>query len=173
MEDEIMKKLIAILVCGLFIFSSAYAQKIKGKSAYFPHIDSIYIDQSEINYLINHCRIICSKIDTLSDGGLIKTVELVSTDTTFRFVGAYMESNIIYPQEFRSYVLEGKKVYLRCAFVVIDNGELYQTFELDIVGRKKFERILNLSKLKCIDYYQWKDKLWLDFTVRVFLIFTN
>lgn len=151
-----MKKLILILICGLFICSGASAQKIKGVNSFFPTLDSIEITREDINYLLKNSIVICAKADTLDDEAIVKTVEIVCRDTAFKFVGAYMESSPVSPSDFRNYkVEENKKVmHLDCAFVLVDNGKLYETFELDSLGRKQFEGLLNRAPLKCMDY--WK-----------------
>lgn len=148
-------KTIIILICGLFICVGAHAQKqIKGISTYSPQGDSISVSLTELNYLISRSYIVCSKIDTLDDGAMIKTVEIQSHDTTFRFIGAYLESNIFYSKNLKLSV-EEKPLKLFCDFALVDNGELYESYELDSLGKKCFERMLNKTPLVCIDPYEW------------------
>jgi len=150
------------------IFTSVYAQKqikgvstkfineeeLRGESTYFPQEDTITLTVTELNYLISRSRIVCSKIDTLDDGGMIKTVEIEASDTNFRFIGAYIESNVFFPQDIK-FSVETKSTRLVCEFALVDNGELYESYELDSLGKKYFERLLNKTALVCIDPYKW------------------
>lgn len=140
------------LLCGIYAQKPFKGLKIKGVSTYFPGMDSIEVSRNDLSYLLKHSIVVCSKVDTLDDGAMMKTVEIACSDTTFKFVGAYMESNLVQPSELRSYVMEGKRMTLKCAFVVIDQGVLYETYELDDFGKKSFESLLNRAPLKCIDY---------------------
>lgn len=149
-----MKKII-ILICGLLVFTCACAQnKISGISTYFSQYDSISLTKSELNYLLKSSYVVCSKIDTLDDGGLIKTVEIACKDTTFRFVGAYIESEIFFINQCVADCLEKNLVRLKCELVVIDNGQLYESYELDTSGKLYFEKLLNKVPLLCVATYQ-------------------
>lgn len=129
-----MKKII-LIICGLLLFASASAQK--GFSTCFSKTNHpIEITKGDLKYLLENSIVICSKVDTLDNKGMIKTVEIVCRDTTFKIVGAYLESNIFFP---------GNNVKLKCDFVVID--EIFTTFELDYFGRKQFEALLNKAPL--------------------------
>lgn len=143
------------MLLGLFIFSSVYSQKeIKGTSTYFPQDSSVNINVTELNYLIHRSHIICSKIDTLDDGAMIKTIEIKAVDNTFRIVGAYIESSTFFPSSVKN---------LKCSFVVLDFGEIYESYSLDSLGLKYFETLLNRMPLVCVDSYEWiivNWKLW-------------
>lgn len=111
-----------LLVCGLLLFASASAQKIKETS----------VTKNDLDYLLKNSIVICAKVDTLDNKGMIKTVEIICRDTTFNFIGAYMESNVFFPDN---------NMKLKCDFVVIDG--FFITLELDSLGRKWFEPLLN------------------------------
>ncbi|MFZ2150462.1 MAG: hypothetical protein WAZ12_05470 [Candidatus Absconditicoccaceae bacterium] len=147
-----MKKFI-IIICSLFIFTGVYSQnEIKGTSTYSPG-DSITCSVTELNYLISRSYVVCSKIDTLDDGAMIKTVELQTNDTIFRFISAYLESNVFFPEDIKLST-EQEPMKLICTFALVDNGKLYESYELDLLGKKYFERILNKTSLVCINPYE-------------------
>jgi len=142
-----MKKII-VLICGLLIFTCASAQnKIKAVSTYFPKYDSISLTKTDLDYLLKKSYIVCSKIDTLDDGAMVKILEIECRDTTFRFLGAYMESAIFYQNSDVSISDDGKFTGLKCEFVVVDNGQLYEAYELDTLGKKYFENLLNKTRI--------------------------
>jgi len=130
-KNHDMKKLV-FAVLSVCIFFCGYSQnKITGVSTYAPYDDSISVSITELNYLISHSRIVCCKIDTLDDGGMVKTVEIEAKDTSFRLMGAYLESNIFFQDDVKV-ILEVKPIRLRCSFAVIDNGGLfYESYELN------------------------------------------
>lgn len=139
-----MKKII-VLVIGMVIFCSGYAQnKITGVSTYDAQDDSICITVTELNYFISHARLVCSKVDTFDDGSMVKTIEIESRDTSFRFTYAYLESNTFYLGDIN-------KRTLKCNLAVVDKGEFYEVYELNAVGRRYFERMINNTPLayKC------------------------
>ena len=145
-----MKRILTMLVC-VFIFSCGYPQnKITGISTYIPMDDSITVSVTELNYLIARSSHMCTKIDTLDDGSMIKTVEIKSRDTIFRFIGAYLESEPYFPNDSQTSI-DDKPRKLKCDVALVDNGELYETYQLNAIGRKYFERILNKTLLVCID----------------------
>jgi len=148
-----MKKIIAMIL-SVFIFSCACAQnKITGVSTYIPMDDSITVSVTELNYLIAGSIQVCTKIDTLDDGYIIKTVEIKSRDTIFRLIGAYLESEPFFPNDSKT-SMEVKQRNLKCSIALVDNGELYETYALNTIGRMYFERILNKTLLVCIDLYE-------------------
>lgn len=145
-----MKRTLTMLVCVL-IFSCGYSQnKITGISTYTPLDDSITVSVTELNYLIANSSHVCTKIDTLDDGSMVKTVEIRSRDTIFRFISAYLESEPFFPNDNKMSIEDIPRT-LKCSIVLVDNGELYETYELNAIGRKYFERILNKTSLVCID----------------------
>ena len=138
-----MKKIIVPVIISMVIFFSGYSQnKITGTSTYFPKDDSICISEAEINYFIANCRLECYKIQYLDDGFLIKRIRIQARDTNSRFLYAYVESNTFYDMNEKN---------LTCNLVLLDNGEFYEVYELNFVGRKYFERIINETPLidKC------------------------
>lgn len=149
-----MKRKITVIIILLWCFSLSGQTKFKGVSTFFPGIDSVEVSKADISYLLKHAQLICSKVDTLDDGAMMKTVEIACQDTTFKFIGAYMESNLVQRNELMSYAMEGKKIKLQCFYVVIDQGELYEEYQLDSLGRKQFEAMLNKAPLRCIDSYK-------------------
>lgn len=152
----VMKKKIIIIICTLFIFTGVYSQKqIKGISTYFPMDDSITLNEDDLTNLINSSYVVCSKIDSLDDGSVVKTVEIQCADTNFRFAGAYIESSVFSLGDLKSSIGRMNPMWLVCNFALVDNGELYESYELDSLGKKCFERILNKSSLVCIDPYEW------------------
>lgn len=112
--------------------------------------DTIILTGKDLKYLISKSYVICSKIDTLDDGRMIKTVEIESKDTTFRFVGAYIESNV-FSKEDTKFIMEVKPMRLICRFALIDDREFYKSYELDKLGMRYFEKLLNNAPPKCID----------------------
>jgi hypothetical protein len=157
-----MKKVV-ILLFGLLIFTGAYAQnKIKAASTYSSE-DTISVLISELNDLIYNSMLVCCKVDTLDDGAMIKTIEFVSKDTRFKFIGGYIESNTYFPNTTKKNSLHffiklfskhHKKEQLTCDFALIDSGILYESYELDPQGRWHFEYMLNNTKLYCPDPYE-------------------
>lgn len=143
------------MIFGLLIlFTSANAQKrIKGISTYFQEGDTISLSPSELNYLISRSYVVCSKIDTLDDGAMVKTIEIVCRDKTFHFVSAYVESDLFFSNDLL-FTVEKKSKKLKCAFALVDNGELYESYELDSIGRQYFEKIINNTPLVCRDTYE-------------------
>lgn len=149
-----MKKTFFLILGLLILFSDANAQKrIKGISTYFQEGDTISLSSSELNYLISRSDIVCAKIDTLDDGSMIKTIEIECRDKTFHFVSAYMESDLFFSSDLLLNI-EQKAKKLKCAFVLVDNGELYESYELDSIGRGYFEKIINNTPLVCHDNYE-------------------
>jgi hypothetical protein len=145
-----MKRILTMLVY-VFIFSCGYPQnKITGISTYIPMDDSITVSVTELNYLIARSSHMCTKIDTLDDGSMIKTVEIKSRDTIFRFIGAYLESEPYFPNDNQTSIDDNPRK-LKCDVALVDNGELYETYQLNAIGRRYFERILNKTLLVCID----------------------
>jgi hypothetical protein len=112
--------------------------------------DSISVSVTELNFLILRSSHVCTKIDTLDDGAMIKTVEIRSRDTIFRFIGAYLESEPYFPNDSQTSI-DDKPRKLKCDIALVDNGELYETYQLNAIGKKYFERILNKTSLVCID----------------------
>jgi hypothetical protein len=145
-----MKKFI-ILICGLFIFTGAYAQKdIKGISTYFPMDDSITLNEDDLTSLINSSYVVCSKIDSLDDGSVVKTVEIQCADTNFRFAGAYIESRIFLLGDLKLSIGRMDPMWLVCNFALVDNGKFYEAYELDQHGMKHFEDLLNNTPFYCL-----------------------
>ena len=157
-----MKKVVMFLF-GLLIFTGAYAQnKIRATSTYFSE-DTISVSISELNDLIYKSTLVCCKVDTLDDGAMMKTIEFVSKDTRSKFIGGYIESNTYFPNTtkkdssdffIKSFSKHHKKEQLTCDFALIDSGILYESYELDSLGRWYFEHILNNTKLYCPDRYE-------------------
>ena len=146
-----MKKCIIILI-GLLCFTSAYAQKqIKGISTYFPSEDSIVFSLDELNYLIKNSYVVCSKIDILDDGYMVKTIQMSNKDTTFRFLNVYIESDLFTLNDLS---IEKKVEKLRCAFAIVSSGELYEVYELNYIGKQYLEALLNKTKVLCYDPYE-------------------
>ena len=162
-----MKKLVCITIAMFILFYGYSQNKITGTSSYFPEDDSISISVTELNYLIARSMQVCTKIDTLDDGAMIKTVEIQSRDTIFRFIGAYLESEPFFSHDIRS-SMESKPRKLKCSIALVGNGELYETYQLNATGRKYFERILNKTSLVCIDPYQWR--IWAPQYLRSFFL---
>ena len=144
-------KRIMLLVVSMIIVSCAMAQsKIIGVSNYVPRDDSIIVSITELNYLISHSHIVCSKIDTLEDGSMIKTVEIETNDSGFRLIGAYVESEAFFPKDC-VHTVENCQWILKCEYALVDDGELYESYMLDSIGRKYFQKLLNMTPLVCID----------------------
>jgi hypothetical protein len=138
-----MKKLI-VLICGLLIFTSAYAQnKIVGIPMYSPEEDSTIFDGIEIIHLLESSYLVKAKIDSLEDGSVIKTVEIQCADTNFHFVGAYIESNSFFMKDIKLSMGNMKPINLVCSFALVDHGELYESYTLDQFGMVYFDMILN------------------------------
>jgi len=151
----VMKKII-ILICGLFIFTGAYAQ-IKGISTYFPMDDSINLSENEMTQLINSSYVVCSKIDSLDDGSVVKTVEIQCSDTSFRFAGAYIESRIFLLGDLKSSMGRMNPMWLVCNFALVNNGKFYESYELDQHGMKHFENLLNNTPFYCLEDREWSE----------------
>ncbi len=153
-----MKKII-IIICSLFIFAGVYSQdKIKGISTYSPQDDSITLSTDDLIRLINSSYIICSKIDSLDDGYMVKTVEIQCSDTNFRFIGAYIESRVFSLGDFKLSMGRMAPMWLVCNFALVDNGKLYESYELDQHGMKHFEGLLNNTPFYCLEDLKWSDK---------------
>ena len=140
-----MKKII-VLVIGMVIFLSGYAQKITGVSTYFPKGDSIDVSVTELNSFIKNARLVRSEIETYDDKSMIKRVTY-KAKKNLRFLYVCIESTTFYDTTQKA---------LMCNLALLDNGELYEAYELDTIGRKYFEPILNNSPLTCIDHHKWK-----------------
>ena len=139
-----MKKLVTMVI-GMVIFFSGYSQnKITGTSTYFPKDDSIAVSVTELNSFIKNARLVRSEIETYDDKSMIKRVTY-KAKRNLRFLYVCIESTTFYDTTQKA---------LRCNLALLDNGELYEAYELDTIGRKYFEPILNSAPLTCIDHHK-------------------